>query len=403
MVLGTAALALTGDLRAHTRVYLVLYVVVALGYLLVAVWGRRSLALPLVIVVAALLRILLLPGVPSLSDDFHRYIWDGRVQEAGLNPYLYPPEDPALDRVPYADRELINHPGTRTIYPPLAQLFFHGVARAGLDSVWGFKLLFGLMELATAVLIALAAGQARRQEALTLYLLHPLVIQETWSSAHLEAAPVLLSVAALVFVLRRRDVAAGVALGLGTAFKLTPAFLLVPALLGRRARPVPFLLGFVPAAALPFVPYLARRVTVGSLEDTGARPRFNASLFQLLELVLPYDRARIAAAVLFVAGAAVLSFRLAGRERAPVAFAGTATLAVLLLPVVLPWYWLAPVALAAAAGLSSPLALGLLAPLTYASLVGVRFGRYGWGALLTYLPALPAVTHDVRRWGRRRP
>lgn len=393
-------MAATGDLRAHTRTYLALYLVVAVGYLLVA-WGRRSLRLPVVLLVAAVLRILLLPGVPSLSDDFHRYIWDGRVQEAGLNPYRYAPGDAALDEIPYADRGSINHPQTRTIYPPLSQLLFYGAARAGLDSVLGFKLLFGLMDVGTAALIAVAAGPRRRSEALTLYLLHPLVLQETWSSAHLEILPVLFSLAALVLILRRRDVAAGVAVGLGTAAKLTPAFLLVPALVGRRARPLPFLLGFAPAAALPFVPYLLGAVTVGSLEDTGARPRFNASFFQLLEVALPYEGARVAALALFLVGSAVLAWALPGRDRTAIAFAGTATLALLLLPVVHPWYWLAPLALAAAAGAATPLVLGLLAPVTYASRLGVPFGRLGWGVLLTYLPALPAVVHDVMTYTSR--
>jgi hypothetical protein len=31
-----------------------------------------------------------------LSDDIYRYGWDGLVQRAGLNPYLYPPEAPEL-------------------------------------------------------------------------------------------------------------------------------------------------------------------------------------------------------------------------------------------------------------------------------------------------------------------
>ena len=36
---------------------------------------------------------------PGLSDDAYRYLWDGRVQVAGLNPYGIAPEDPALDAV----------------------------------------------------------------------------------------------------------------------------------------------------------------------------------------------------------------------------------------------------------------------------------------------------------------
>ena len=48
------------------------------------------------------LTILFLP--PYLSDDIYRYIWDGRVQGAGVNPYLYIPNDPALAGLRDAER-----------------------------------------------------------------------------------------------------------------------------------------------------------------------------------------------------------------------------------------------------------------------------------------------------------
>ncbi len=44
--------------------------------------------------------------MPSLSDDYHRYVWDGRVQLAGINPYQYRPYEHALDRVRYSGRDL---------------------------------------------------------------------------------------------------------------------------------------------------------------------------------------------------------------------------------------------------------------------------------------------------------
>src|SRR4051812_23190448 len=45
---------------------------------------------------AVLLRAVQFCAAPSLSDDVFRFLWDGRVQAAGINPYLYPPDDPAL-------------------------------------------------------------------------------------------------------------------------------------------------------------------------------------------------------------------------------------------------------------------------------------------------------------------
>ena len=42
-----------------------------------------------------LMRALLLFAPPH-STDIYRYIWDGRVQADGINPYRYVPADPAL-------------------------------------------------------------------------------------------------------------------------------------------------------------------------------------------------------------------------------------------------------------------------------------------------------------------
>ena len=44
-----------------------------------------------IIFFAIVFRLCLVPSDPSvLSRDMYRYIWDGRVQQDGINPYLYP-------------------------------------------------------------------------------------------------------------------------------------------------------------------------------------------------------------------------------------------------------------------------------------------------------------------------
>src|SRR5262249_54615595 len=57
-------------------------------------WAAR--ALWVVLAVAAVARAIALFAPDTLSDDIYRYIWDGRVQAAGINPYRYVPADPAL-------------------------------------------------------------------------------------------------------------------------------------------------------------------------------------------------------------------------------------------------------------------------------------------------------------------
>ena len=61
-------------------------------------WRAPSSRATLVVVVcfAALFRLSVLPVEPRLSDDMYRYVWDGRVQSAGINRTAHIPADPAL-------------------------------------------------------------------------------------------------------------------------------------------------------------------------------------------------------------------------------------------------------------------------------------------------------------------
>lgn len=390
-------MAFSGDLRQHVVLFLALYAVAAGGYLLLAS-APGTLRIRIVVVAALAVRLVFLPTAPSLSDDYHRYIWDGRVQLAGVNPYRHAPESPCLDDVVYPDRELVNHPGVRTIYPPLSEAFFYGVTAAG-GGLTAFKVVFGLFELLTALLVGLLAPRQRRTEALTLYLLCPLMVLETWSSVHLEAVAVFFVVAAAILLLRQRDVWAGITLGLAAAFKLTPAFLLIPALLGGRTRLSRFLPGFVLAFGLPYLPYLltgGARGSFGSFYPTG-----NALGFYLVEKVLPQTAAAMVCGALAIGTACWISMRLHGREHTAEAFAWSMTALLLVVPLIHSWYWLTPAALAIAAGRRMPVYLGLAGVAGEAAYSAWPIYR-GWLHLVTYSPLLADLRAAARRVGKRR-
>jgi hypothetical protein len=357
---GIVALAFSGNLSVHETRFAVFYGLALAGFALLAT-AASGLPLRGAVLAAIVLRLVLLPGTPTLSDDFFRLLWDGRVQLGGTNPYLYAPGDAALDGVDYADREDVDFPAVRTPYPPLAQATFLGVAAAGGDWL-ALKLLFGLFDLATAAAVWWLAG-IRRHTATVLYLLCPAVIVQTWDAAHLESVAVFFVVLAAALLVRRRDGAAGVALGVAAAFRLTPLALLVPALLGGRAKPARLLAGFLPTFLLPYVPYLATGGATGSLFEAGTGWAGQAFLFAPLARIAGADAARAICAAAVLAGAVWISRRVQGRERTAAAFAWTLSLIVLCLPVVHAWYWLTPLALALAAGIWLPVVAGTLAPI----------------------------------------
>ena len=79
---GICGLAVSGDLLVHATRFTAFYVLAGAGFALLAT-AAASLPLRGAVVAAVVLRLVLLPVLPSLSDDYHRYVWDGRVQLAG--------------------------------------------------------------------------------------------------------------------------------------------------------------------------------------------------------------------------------------------------------------------------------------------------------------------------------
>ena len=188
--------------------------------------GRHTMVL--ILGTAALLRVIALSAPVFLSDDVNRYIWDGRVQAAGINPYRYIPTDPALaslrDNVIFPNINRNNY--APTIYPPGAQMLFLLANRLG-GTVLTLKLLLVAIEAVGvwALLLALPAVGAPREQIL-LYVWHPLPIWEIAGSGHIDAAVVAFVALALLAAARGRRAWSGAALAAATIVKLFPVILL---------------------------------------------------------------------------------------------------------------------------------------------------------------------------------
>ena len=222
-----------------------------------AVWkGHSSRRLVLGIAAVALLaRIPLVFLPPYLSSDVYRYVWDGRVQAAGINPYRYIPADPRLEAL--RDTEVfpeINRARTAvTIYPPVAEAIFLAVARIS-ASVTGMKAAMIGFEMVTFVLLVrLLAASGLPTERVAVYAWHPLTLWEFAGNGHIDAALIALVVAAFAAACHGRAVLTGVLLAGATLIKFYPA-VLVPALYRRWDWKMPA--AFVAAIIVAYVPYL---------------------------------------------------------------------------------------------------------------------------------------------------
>ncbi len=123
---------------------------------------------------------------------------------------------------------------------------------------------------------------------------------------------------------------------------MTPLALVVPALLGRRARPLPFLLGFLPALVLPALPYALTGGVFGALGEAGLTWKAESAVFDVVDAAAGPAAARATSVALAVAGLLALSLLFRGRGQTAAVFAWSWTLVVLLLPSVHPGTGSAP-------------------------------------------------------------
>jgi alpha-1,6-mannosyltransferase len=181
-------------------------------------------AIWLVLAVAVAVRVPVLLADPFLSTDIYRYVWDGRVQAAGINPYVHVPADPALS--PLRDDVVYPHINradyARTIYPPMAQMVFAAVGRLAPTFLGTKVAMVGFEALAIACLLGLLAMARLPPERVLIYAWNPLVIWSFAGNGHVDAVGAALLAAALLLRCARRFSAAGVVFGAAVLVKFLP-------------------------------------------------------------------------------------------------------------------------------------------------------------------------------------
>src|SRR5215469_8214716 len=314
---------------------------------LTAAWLLRKVPVRTAVVLILLggigIQIAAVSAPPRGSDDLYRYIWDGRVQAAGIDPYAYVPAarqlaglrddllwhrhadhcvplsevnaHPAADLV--TGCTMINRPAVPTIYPPAAEAYFLGVhyLPAANKSTTPIQAAAALIAVLTTVLLLCGLGRLGRDVRMAaLWSWCPTVALEAGNSAHVDVVAVGLTAAALLVLATARGrtrptVLGGVLLGLAIATKVTPV-LTVPAVLRRRWMTVALAAGS--AFLLVYIPHM---LTVG-VKVIGFLPGYlqqegytNGTRFGIIGLVVT-GKLAMAMAVLILAAVAfaVLQF-----------------------------------------------------------------------------------------------
>lgn len=268
-----------------------------------------------VVAVAALLQVIALTHPPATSNDDLRYIWDAKVQLAGIDPYQYAPDDPHLDRLHEpllfapcahpAGCPLLNHPSVHTVYPPVAQAAFVGVrlvAGGGHGGQFPYQLAGALGALAvTALLISFLRRRGQPLWRVAVWSWCPVTVSEFGNNAHIDWLAVLLALGALVAYTAGRLRWAGALIGAAIATKVYPALLLAAMLRRNPRRVLAYATGVVAISYAPHVAAVGAKVIgylPGYLREEGYA---HGSRLQLLGLVLPGPADTIVGAALLAA------------------------------------------------------------------------------------------------------
>ena len=286
-------------------------------------------------------RVALVLAPPLLSDDIYRYVWEGRIQLHGGNPYVWEDRPEGVRWTPLRDGvwERVTHKFYSALYPPAWQLVARGVVAAG-DSVTAMKAFLVACEVAALALLGWVLQRRGSPPSRILVMAwSPLALVEIAGSGHNDAFAILATVAALAALEAGRPALAAALGAIALDAKILPGF--IAGGWARRFRWWHAVLGAAVVAVL-FVPYADAGSGLWHSAIRYARYwRFNETLFAALRAVLGVDAAVTASTALLVAVMAVVAWR-----RTETAAAGLIVVAasLLLAANVLPWYalWLLP-------------------------------------------------------------
>jgi len=292
------------------------------------------------LVLAALWHVAFLRIPTGSDDDVRRYVWDGRTQRLGYNPYIVVPSDPAVAALHTVETRTLNNPDVPSPYPPGAELFFRAVTGIH-ESAFAMRVAFVICDLAIViVLLDVLRRTGQGLHWVLAYAWHPLLATEVAGSGHVDILGALLLIVSFAALIRRWRATAAVAFALAIAVKFLPIVLLP--LYWRRVRLRDALLAAT-VFVLLYLPFLNHgRIPIGSLGTYIQSFRFNDPVFASLE--------RVAAPQVVVAFAALLGiliaiwFRTRNQPLSPDAFAWPMAASLLCAPVLYPWYllWLLP-------------------------------------------------------------
>jgi hypothetical protein len=376
----------------------------------------RGLSLQQLLLGAIAVRLFLIPATPMLSDDYHRFFWDGNLMVQEVHPYQFTPRElwesePPKDSTLAQTFPQLNSPDYYSVYPPGHQLLFLVAAQLAGGDIYRFiislRIFLLLFETGTLFLLAFLVKKWRKPTSwMALYAFSPLVLMEIMANLHLEGMMLFFMLLAIALYEVNKPNWSATALGMAIATKLIPLMTL-PAWFFFAKRNSPWRFVAIPllVTALSFIPLLDAEVLFNMLQSLDLyfqRFEFNPSVYAVIREIgmkwTGYNQIKfIGPALGLLSGLGILLASYLRRKKffpATLAFLWLIYLA--FSTIVHPWYIVPPLAL----GLIS----GLWFPWVWSATIVFSYLQYGpdsveqlpwvWG--LEYTLVLIALLVDLR-------
>lgn len=263
---------------------------------------KRPELIKFALIAAIFLRIIVLFAFPFWSDDIHRFLWDGLILNAGVNPLTFVPSDyfsgnvplPAIDGLNKELYSQLNSPDYYTIYPPVCQITFYIASFFyKINGFLGFLVLKSFM-LAFEIGSLILMGRLLKLWSLPafyilIYALNPLVILELCGNIHYEAGMIFFCLGAIYLLVKKRLALSAISMTLAVATKMIPLIFL-PLLIKRLGlkKSISYFAIMAFSGAILFTPFLFGGGWQHLQESIGLyfqKFEFNASLYYLLRWV----------------------------------------------------------------------------------------------------------------------
>jgi alpha-1,6-mannosyltransferase len=222
----------------RTKFYAVSFLWFSLFGLFYLLIKNKNRSFTTLVVIALLFRLIFLFAIPNLSQDFYRFIWDGRMLLNGFNPYLSLPETFVQQNLqPIAETtKLYNGMGELngshyTNYPPLNQLCFLIAALFAGKSIFGAVLVLRSIIILADIGILYFGKKLLKRLNLPVknifwYFLNPFIIIEMTGNLHFEPVMLFFLVWALYKLHQQKWIFAAILIACSVSVKLIPLLFL---------------------------------------------------------------------------------------------------------------------------------------------------------------------------------